>query len=60
MAGYYDFILGLIPLTLFGVTGSLTIGGVTTTAAVTVGAIVACALVAHALFVRGPTSPTLG
>lgn len=59
MAGYYDFILGLIPLTLFAVTGGLTVGGVATTAAVTVGSLVACVLVAHALFVRSPTTPTL-
>lgn len=54
MVGYYDFVLGLIPLTLLGVTGSLSIGGVPTTPAITIGALVACGLLAHALFVNGP------
>lgn len=55
MVGYYDAILGLIPVSLLGVTGGLTIGGVTMTAAISLGAAVAILLVAHALFVRAPT-----
>jgi hypothetical protein len=55
MVGYYDAVLGLIPLSLLGVTGGLTVGGVTLTAAVSLGAAVALLLVVHALFVRTPT-----
>lgn len=54
MVGYYDVVLGLIPLTLLGVTGSLSVGGVPTVPAVTIGALIATAFVGHALFVNGP------
>lgn len=55
MTGYYDFILGLIPLSLFGVSGALTVVGVETTLAVLVAASIAVAFMGHALFVRSPT-----
>lgn len=58
MVGYYDAILGLIPVSLLGVTGGLTVSGVTLTAAISLGATVAILLVAHALFVRTPTKYT--
>jgi hypothetical protein len=60
MTGYYDFILGLIPLALVGVTGVLNVAGLAATTAVPVGAGVAVLLVGHALFVNGPvdTSPS--
>ncbi|MFB6159759.1 MAG: hypothetical protein ABEJ61_01125 [Haloferacaceae archaeon] len=55
MAGYYDYVLGLIPLSLLGVT--LLLGGLgwSLTAAVPVGATGSVALIGHALFVNGPT-----
>lgn len=59
MVGYYDAILGLIPVSLLGVTGGLTVGGVTLTTAISLGATVAILLVAHALFVRAPTQHAL-
>lgn len=54
MTGYYDLVLGLIPLAFLGLTGTLTVGGFTLTTAVTVASLVAIAVVAHALFVNAP------
>lgn len=58
MIGYYDMILGLIPLTLVGVTGTLHGIGLESGIAVPLAAIVAAALVGHALFVKAPVSAT--
>lgn len=61
MIGYYDSILGLIPVTLFGLTGLLVGGGFPTTTAVALSGVPTVALIGHALFVNGPTpvsSPT--
>ncbi|UPM43367.1 hypothetical protein [Halocatena salina] len=55
MTGYYDFVLGVIPLSLFGVSGVLTVVGVETTLSVLVAASIAVAFMGHALFVRTPT-----
>jgi len=54
MTGYYDLVLGLIPLTLLGLSGSLSLAGVTMTSAVTVAATVGLLIVGHALFVNAP------
>lgn len=54
MIGYYDMVLGLIPLSLLGVTGTLHGIGFETAIAVPLAALVATALVAHAMFVRAP------
>lgn len=56
MTGYYDIVLGLIPLALVGGSGALTIAGMELTVAVPVAATIAVLLVGHALFVRAPTS----
>ncbi len=55
MTGYYDIVLGLIPLALAGISGSLVLAGVSVTTAVPLAATVAVVLVGHALFVRSPT-----
>lgn len=55
MTGYYDAILGLIPLALFGIAGALTLLGFGMTVAVPAGATVSVALIGHAMFVRAPT-----
>ena len=55
MTGYYDIVLGLIPLALAGITGALLLAGFTITTAVPLAASVSVALVGHALFVRSPT-----
>lgn len=57
MTGYYDLILGLIPLALLGITGVLTLAGIDFTTAVPVGATVSVALIGHAMFVRAPVDP---
>jgi hypothetical protein len=57
MTGYYDAILGLIPMALFGITGVLTLAGIELTTAVPIGATVSVALIGHAMFVRAPVDP---
>lgn len=58
MAGYYDYILGAIPLALFGLTGLLFVSGLSLTSAVPPAAAVAVLLIGHAMFVRGPVEAT--
>ncbi|MHC3438734.1 hypothetical protein ACYJ1Y_11710 [Natrialbaceae archaeon A-gly3] len=54
MAGYYDIVLGLIPVALLGVTAALSIVGVSVTSAVPIGALIAIGLIGHAMFVNAP------
>lgn len=54
MTSYYDMILGLIPLALFGIAGTLTLLGIQLTLAVPMAALVAVGLIGHALFVNEP------
>jgi hypothetical protein len=58
MTGYYDLILGLIPLSLIGVTGVLSLVGFSVTAAVPLAASIPVALIGHALFVNSPVDDT--
>jgi hypothetical protein len=58
MTGYYDLILGLIPLSLVGVTAVLSAVGFSLTSAVPLAAGVPVALIGHALFVNGPVGDT--
>ena len=58
MAQYYDYILGLIPLALGGITTLLVTFGVSLTLAVPLAAAVAVALIGHGLFVRSPGADT--
>lgn len=59
MIGCYDYVLGLIPATLGGITALLNLVGFSLTAALPVGATIALGLIGHAMFVRGPvTDPT--
>lgn len=55
MAGYYDFVLGLIPLALGGVSGALTVAGISLTPAIVAASLVAVGLIGHAMFVRTPS-----
>ena len=61
MTGYYDIVLGAIPLSLLGISGSLTVAtDLALTTAVTLGALFAVALIGHAMFVNGPVdAPSL-
>jgi hypothetical protein len=54
MPGYYDIVLGLIPLALVGVSGALTAAGVAVTVAIPIAGLVAVGLIGHAVFVRTP------
>jgi hypothetical protein len=56
MTGYYDYVLGLIPLALFGLSGTLHVAGLGITQAVPIAAGLAALIVGHALFVNGPVS----
>ena len=58
MTGYYDLILGLIPLSLIGVTAALSVVGFSITAAVPLAASIPVALIGHALFVNSPVDDT--
>jgi len=55
MTAYYDLVLGLIPVALFGITGALTVAGLGLTTAVPLAASVSVALIGHAMFVNAPT-----
>jgi hypothetical protein len=54
MTGYYDIVLGLIPVALLGITAALTVVGISLTAAVPIGSLVAMAIIGHAMFVNTP------
>lgn len=56
MTGYYDYVLGLIPAALLGITAFLNLVGLSLTAALPAGATVAIGLMAHAMFVRNPVT----
>lgn len=54
MTGYYDFVLGLIPLALIGITAVLHVAGFALTSAVPLGAGASVLIMGHALFVNAP------
>ena len=58
MTGYHDYVLGLIPAALLGITALLALVGFPLQVAVPVGGGVSSLLIAHAMFVRGPGSVT--
>jgi len=58
MTGYYDIVLGLIPLAMAGITGVLYLAGFALTTAIPLASIVAVGLIGHAMFVRAPVDPT--
>jgi Na+-translocating ferredoxin:NAD+ oxidoreductase RnfD subunit len=60
MTGYYDYVLGLIPAALLGVTAFLNLVGLSLTAALPGGALVAGGVMLHAMFVRNPVTDSVG
>jgi len=58
MVQYYDYVLGLIPLVLVGVTAALWLAGLSVTMALPTGAGISALVIGHALFVNMPTQPT--
>jgi len=57
MTGYYDIVLGLIPLAMAGITGTLLLAGFALTTAIPMASVVAVGLIGHAMFVRAPVDP---
>lgn len=57
MTGYYDYVLGLIPVAMLGITALLSLGGLSMSLAIPAGASVSALVIGHALFVNGPVSP---
>ena len=55
MTGYYDVVLGMIPLGLGSIAAVLTLLGYQLTVAVPVASVFAIGLIVHAMFVRTPT-----
>ena len=58
MPGYYDVVLGLIPLSLAGLTAALVGGGLPSAVAVPLASTVAVGVIGHAMFVNGPDAET--
>lgn len=54
MAEYYDIVLGVIPISLVAITGSLMAAGLSLTVAVPLGSVVSVGVIGHAMFVNGP------
>lgn len=54
MTGYYDIILGLIPVSLAGISAALIAAGMQVTTAVPLASLVAVGLIGHAMFVNAP------
>jgi hypothetical protein len=54
MAGYYDYVLVLIPLAMLTIVGLLTTFGWSAVSAAPVGAGVSTLVIGHALFIRAP------
>lgn len=54
MASYYDYILGLIPLAMGGVSAALAIAGFSLTTAIVAGSLIAIGLIGHGMFFRTP------
>ena len=54
MTGYYDLVLGLIPLAFGAIAAFLAVIGVSLTTAIPLASVVAVGLIGHAMFVNGP------
>lgn len=54
MTGYYDYVLGLIPAALLGITALLVLAGISLSLAVPLASTVAAGVIGHAMFVNGP------
>jgi len=56
MTTYYDYVLGVIPLALFGLGGGLFAAGFPLELGLTVGGLFAIAFIGHAIFFNAPVS----
>lgn len=60
MTGYYDIVLGLIPLSLAGLTAFLLAAGMSLSLSVPLASVVTLGLMGHAMFVNAPVGPMAG
>ena len=60
MTGYYDIVLGLIPLSLAGLTAFLLAAGMSLSVSIPLASVVTLGLMGHAMFVNAPVTPTAG
>lgn len=60
MTGYYDIVLGLIPLSLAGLTALLIAAGMSLSASIPLASMVTLGLMGHAMFVNAPVAPASG
>lgn len=60
MTGYYDVVLGLIPLSLAGLTALLVTAGMSLSVSIPLASVVTLGLMGHAMFVNAPVAPTAG
>jgi hypothetical protein len=56
MTGYYDIVLGLIPLSLAGLTALLLAAGMSLSVSVPIASIASLGLMGHAMFVNAPVA----
>jgi membrane-bound ClpP family serine protease len=56
MPNYYDLVLGLIPLSLAGLTALFLLGGLSMSLSVPLASIAAIGVIGHAMFVNGPAT----
>lgn len=54
MPGYYDYMLGFIPVSLLSITAVLTFGGVSSLVAIPIAGTVAIGAICHGMFVNAP------
>lgn len=54
MTGYYDIVLGLIPLSLAGLTALLFVAGMSLSVSIPLASVVTLGVMGHAMFVRAP------
>lgn len=54
MVEYYDIILGLIPVSLGGLTALFVTAGMSLVFSITIASIVTIGLMGHAMFINGP------
>lgn len=54
MTGYYDIVLGVIPLSLAGLTALLFVAGMSLSVSIPLASVVTLGVMGHAMFVRAP------
>lgn len=60
MTDYYDIVLGLIPVSLAGLTALLVSAGMSLSVSIPLASAVTLGLIGHAMFINGPSVPQTG